>query len=262
MQQPVTPQKRLGQHFLTDPNTARRIVAALQAPEDGPVVEIGPGTGALTGLLRERFATLTALEIDARAVAHLRAEHPDLDVRQVDVLEVDWRALRAEKGGLLYVIGNLPYYITSPILFALLDSRAYLRAAVLMMQLEVARRLVAEPRTKEYGILSVLFQLHASPALLFRVSRNVFYPKPEVSSAVIRLGFDGRDALDPAVDPSFLRTVVRTAFNQRRKTLHNSLGRWTRACEVELPHGWARQRAEELSPSAFVELAYYLQRHL
>ncbi len=259
---PFSPKKSLGQHFLTDPNVARKIVGALQAPPEGHVVEIGPGAGALTGLLLEAYPNLTAIEVDARAVAYLRAHHPGLDVRQADVLEVDWSALADETGRSLYVISNLPYSLTSPILFSLLDHRRCLREAVLMMQQEVARRLVAVPRTKDYGILSVLVQLYARPVLLFRVSRNVFYPKPDVTSAVIRLAFDERTAPDPGVDPAFLRAVVRAAFNQRRKTLHNSLGRWTRAHAIELPHGWDRKRAEELPPSAFIELARYLQQHL
>ncbi len=255
----LTPKKSLGQNFLKDPNTARKIVAALQAPEEGPVIEIGPGTGALTGLLLDRFASLTALEIDTRAVEHLKATYPGLDVRQADVLKVDWAALAQEKGGALYVIGNLPYYITSPILFGLLDHSPHLHEAVLMMQREVAERLVAAPRTKAYGIPSVLTQLYTRPELLFSVSRNVFYPKPEVTSAVIRLSFDVQAAPALDVDPAFLRMVVRAAFNQRRKTLHNSLSRWTRGFGLELPHDWGRRRAEELSPPAFVELACYLQ---
>jgi 16S rRNA (adenine1518-N6/adenine1519-N6)-dimethyltransferase len=254
----LKPKKSLGQNFLADPNTARKIVTALRAPAGAPVVEIGPGTGALTGLLLEAYPGLTALEVDARAVAHLRRQHPALDVRQADVLAVDWAALAAEKGGRLHVIGNLPYYITSQILFALLEARAHLREAVVMMQLEVAERLVAVPRTKAYGILSVFVQLYARPELLFRVSRNVFYPKPDVTSAVIRLGFEqGGEA--PDVDPELLRQVVRAAFNQRRKTLRNSLHPWTRERGLALPPPWERSRAEELTPAEFVELARYLQ---
>jgi 16S rRNA (adenine1518-N6/adenine1519-N6)-dimethyltransferase len=259
---PFSPKKSLGQNFLTDPNTARKIVAAVRAPEGGAVVEIGPGTGALTEILHERFRNLTAIEIDGRAVAVLRERFPDLDVRQGDVLEIDWPALAEEKAESLYVVGNLPYYITSPILFGLLDARAVLHEAVLMMQLEVAQRLVAVPRTKDYGILAVQVQLLARPELLFRVSRNVFFPRPDVASAVVRLGFDDVPPSDDAVDPELLRTVIRTAFNQRRKTLRNSLSHWTRAHDLALPHGWDRKRAEELEPDEFVELTRYLQEHL
>lgn len=256
---PLSPKKSLGQNFLSDPNTARKIVAALQAPPGAPVVEIGPGTGALTRLLLDRYPDLTAIEVDERAVAHLRGQHPALDVRHADVLEVDWAALAAEKGGPLYVVGNLPYYITSQILFSLIDARAVLREAVVMMQLEVAERLVAAPCTKAYGILSVQLQLFSRPELLFKVSRNVFFPKPDVTSAVVRLGFGGDEENVAGVDPSLLREVVRTAFNQRRKTLHNSLGAWTRERGIALPDAWTGRRAEELDPQAFVALARYLQ---
>ncbi len=254
MPHPLTPKKSLGQNFLTDPNTARKIVAALRAPAEAHVVEIGPGAGALTGLLRERFARLTAVEVDARAVALLREALPGLDVRHADVLAVDWAALAAEKGGPLYVIGNLPYYLTSEILFGLLDARAALAEAVVMMQLEVAERLTAAPSTKAYGILSVNTQLFAAPELLFRVSPNVFFPRPEVTSAVVRLGFGGPA---PALGRAVVGPVVRAAFGQRRKTLRNSLAaRLTGG--LRLPERWERKRAEELTPSEFVELARFL----
>lgn len=260
MSVPFSPRKRLGQNFLADPNTARKIVASLEAPPGSPVVEIGPGTGALTEALLDRFPDLVAIEVDERAVAHLRERFPALDVRHVDVLEVDWSRLAEEKGRPLHIVGNLPYYITSPILFALLDTRQYLREAVLMMQLEVAKRLVADPGTKAYGILSVATQLAAKPVLLFRVSPHVFQPKPSVTSAVIRLDFSGVPVLP--VDEAFLREVVRTAFNQRRKTLHNSLSRWTRDAGVDLPAPWRGARAEALSPEDFVALAQYLRERL
>lgn len=255
----IRPKKSLGQNFLTDPNVARKIVGALRAGPEAPVVEIGPGQGALTGLLHARYPKLTAFEVDARAVALLRERFPGLDVRHADVLTVDWNAPAEEKGGPLHVIGNLPYHITSPILFGLLDAHPCVREAILMMQLEVAQRLVALPRTKAYGILSVAVQLYAKPELLFRVSKNVFFPKPDVTSAVVRLDFSQAREAAPDVDPAFLRQVVRTAFNQRRKTLRNSLSLWTRGAGATLPHDWDRRRAEELTPEAFVELARYLQ---
>lgn len=248
----IRPVKRLGQNFLRDPNTARRIVAALDVPETEPVVEVGPGTGALTGILAARFGQFAALEVDDRAVAHLRETLPGVDVRQADVLEADWKALADEMGRPLHVISNLPYYITSEILFGLVDARAHIGQAVVMMQKEVARRIVAVPRTKEYGILSVVLQRVCLPKLLFDVSPNVFYPKPEVTSSVLRLDF--RAGPHDDVDPAWFRTVVRTAFNQRRKTLRNSLSR----LEREVPEHWRECRAEELTPADFVEMTRYL----
>ena len=224
----ILPRRSLGQHFLRDPNVARKIVAALQAPEGAHVVEIGPGEGALTGFLQDRFTTFTAVEIDRRAAAFLRDARPGIDVRQMDVLDVDWRALAREKAAPVCVVGNLPYNITSPILFNLLDARDVVQEIVVTMQREVAERLVAVPRTKAYGILSVLCQALAHPEILFRVSPHVFYPRPAVTSAVVRLTFSGKEKAPEGVDMAFFRSVVRTAFNRRRKTLRNGLERWTK----------------------------------
>lgn len=254
---PFRPKKSLGQHFLHDPNIIRKIADALRAPENAPVVEIGPGMGALTEELLRRYPSLTAIEIDERAVAQLRQRFSGLDLHLQDILEVDWSTLAREKGEPLYVIGNLPYQITSPLLFELLSAKAHLEEAVLMMQKEVAERLVAKPRTKAYGIPSVLVQLWAEPELLFDVSRHVFYPKPEVTSAVVRLTFR-EETSDGEDDSSALREVVRAAFNQRRKMLRNSLSQWTKEQGIELPHDWGRKRAEALSPEEFAELARYL----
>lgn len=250
----LRPRKSLGQNFLVDPNTIRKIVDSLEAPADARVVEIGPGTGALTRLLNERYQYFTAIEIDERAVRLLKSDIPDLDVRHGDILEVDWAEF-ADADRPMYVIGNLPYYITSQILFGLIEARADIQRAVLMMQLEVAERLVAEPRTKAYGILSVAVQLAAEPHLLFRVSRNVFYPKPDVTSAVVALDLFPAPAIE-GVDEAFVRTVIRTAFNQRRKTLRNSLGGLVEG--KELPDEFSGRRAEELTPQEFVELAKFL----
>ncbi len=250
MKSSILPKKSLGQHFLNDPNTARRIVGALNAPPDAHVVEIGPGVGALTGPLQERYENFEAIEIDPRAVTHLQARFPDLNVRRADVLEVNWQSL----GDLpLHIIGNLPYNISSPILFGLLAAHRVVSQAVLMVQKEVAERIVAPPRTKAYGIPSVFAQLYARPSILFKVSRNVFEPKPAVESTVIRLDFEGIQT--PDVDAGLLHAVVRAGFGMRRKVLRNSLRQWA----AEIPDRWRRCRAEELSPSDYVELARYFQ---
>ena len=254
----LRPIKRLGQNFLRDPNTARNIVKGLRAGIDDPVVEIGPGTGALTGLLHDAFRRVTAVEIDERAAALMRETYPLVNVLEQDVLTIDWAAMADQAGGPLHVIGNLPYYITSPILFGLLDASygGHLREAVIMMQYEVAERLVAVPRTKEYGILSVAVQHAAAAEILFPVSRNVFHPKPDVRSAVVRLTFP--ESPLGAFDVHQFRNVVRTAFNQRRKTLRNALKRVTEPLGTAVPDDMAGARAEELTPDDFVELTRYL----
>ena len=252
----MQPKKSLGQNWLRDPNTIRKIAASLQADAGDAVVEIGPGTGAMTQELLLTYPQMIALEVDQRAVAHLNEELPDLDVRHQDVLEADWRALSAELGGPLHVIGNLPYYITSPILFGLVDARDVVAEIVVMMQLEVAQRIVAQPRTKAYGILSVVFQRYCDVKLLFKVSPHVFFPQPDVTSAVVRFQFRA-DAPPPSPDEDLFRQVVRGAFGQRRKTLRNSLRAAFPSLD-ELPEEWTKRRAEELTPGEFARLSRYL----
>lgn len=246
---------------MADPNTIRKIADALRAPAGAHVVEIGAGMGALTEVLHERYERFTALEIDERAVEYLARELPEVDVRHEDVLEVDWATLAREKDGPLYVIGNVPYNISSQILFSLVEAPGAVEEVVMTLQREVAERIVAEPRTKAYGILSVVLQLYGRPEMLFTVSRNVFYPKPNVESAVLRVTLDGpyRPAEGPS--PKHLRAVVRAGFGQRRKTLRNSLHRWTREQGIALPHDWERKRAEALTPEEFLELARHLEAH-
>jgi len=215
----LKPKKSLGQHFLIDQNIINKIVNSIPAKKGHRVIEIGPGTGALTDTLLERFENVHAVELDQRAIEVLKEKYPDLPVHHQNVLEVDWNDLSIGKDK-THVVGNLPYYITSQILFSLLGVRSLLADATLMMQKEVAERLVSEIRTKDYGILSVQTQLMSSPEILFPVSRNCFNPPPNVESAMVRLTFDkGKLACSDA----HLKTVVRTAFNQRRKKLSNSL---------------------------------------
>ncbi len=257
MRIPFSPKQSLGQNFLHDPNMAEKIVGTLQAPPDAHVVEVGAGTGTLTALLAERYDRLTALEIDERAVEVLRDKHPDVDVREEDVLETDWTAVAAEHDGPLCVISNMPYYLTSELLFALLENRRHVAEAVLTMQEAVAERLVAEPKTKAYGILSVLLQLFSDPTLCYSVPPQVFKPQPDVSSAVVRITFgEGDGPSDLVLDD--VRPFVRSAFNQRRKMLRNSLSAWVKEQDVDLPHDWGRKRAEALKPDDFAELAQYL----
>jgi len=258
----VRSKKHLGQHFLVDQNVIGKIVDAVAAPPDARVVEIGPGMGALTGLLLERYSDLTVVEVDDEAVAHLREHFPALDIRHEDVLGVDWDEIgRGDPAGRphgsgLYIVGNLPYYITSPILFGLLDARQHLRRAVLMMQKEVAERIVAEPGSKAYGILSVQTQLLARPRMLFSVSRHVFRPKPNVESAVISLDFDTAGEL--GFDVIQMRRIVRTAFGQRRKMLRKSLAGLCVELNTSIPDEFATRRPEALSPEEFVKLTNML----
>lgn len=217
----IIPKKSLGQNFLSDENVARNIVERLNPEADHLLMEIGAGTGALTKHLVGTVRDLIVVEIDRRATDLLKERFSGgCRVLQEDILAVDPDRLVAEYGRPLRVVGNIPYYITSEILFWMFDHRPAFRDATLMMQLEVARRLVAVKKTKEYGILSIFTRFYTEPEMLFRVSRNSFFPRPNVDSAVIRLTFR-KDV--PAHNEHLLRSIVRGTFGKRRKMLHNSL---------------------------------------
>ena len=245
--------KSLGQHFLIDNNVIAKILKSINASKEDRVIEIGPGTGALTKGLVEEHKDTHAIEMDQRVIVVLKSELPSLTIHQKDVLKVDWKELVSGFGN-THVIGNLPYYITSPILFSLLESRAYFKEAILMMQKEVAERLVAKPSTKEYGILSVQTQCMSTPELLFDVSPNSFNPSPKVMSSVIRLTFNKPKLL---CSDKMLKSVVRTAFNQRRKKLSNSL---KPVLGDAKPDGFNfDERAENWTPDRYADLAELLE---
>lgn len=254
----LLPRKSLGQHFLRDPNIVRKIVASIAPQAEEHLLEIGPGDGAVTRALAGRVATLVAVEIDRRAVGRLRAEFgTGVEILERDILTLSFSALAREHGiaGPWRVVGNIPYGITSPILFAILDDRAAVRDATLMLQREVARRLVAHPGTKEYGILSVFCRIFAETELLFDVSRNAFRPVPSVTSSVVRLRpFPGSRVM--LEDEVTFRHVVRFVFGQRRKMLRHSLAGLADLRRWALPPEFAlRERPEELSPEDLANLA-------
>jgi 16S rRNA (adenine1518-N6/adenine1519-N6)-dimethyltransferase len=216
----------LGQNFLVDQGMARKMVSQLEdASEKGKcVVEVGPGKGALTALLLSQYPQMTAIEIDQRSVAYLGQELPDLDIRHQDVLTVDWHELAKHKcdGEQLSVIGNLPYYIVSQILFSILDAAPHVKRAVLTMQLEVAQRVCATPKGKTYGILSVATQLYGRPHIAFKIPPTVFQPQPDVDSALVVIDFP-RERPTFGINLCHLRTVLRASFQMRRKMLRQSL---------------------------------------
>jgi len=215
------PRKRLGQHFLIDSNIVRKILALAEVRPHETVLEIGPGRGVLTRPLCAAARRVIAVEKDPGLgdyLARVIADCGNLDLRVADALEFPFESLPEQS----VVVANLPYYLSTPLLFKLLDARERIDRMVLMLQTEVARRLVARPGGRDYGILSVLAQYSAAPSLAFQVSPSCFRPRPEVGSAVVRLIM--RKERSPRVtdEALFVRTV-RAAFAHRRKTLLNSL---------------------------------------
>lgn len=247
----VATKKSFGQNFLLDANIPRKIVRQAELGDDDQVLEIGPGFGALTRAISEVHPSFTAVELDKDLAAFIRREFPQVKLIEGDFLKVNLPELAGEKK--LKVLGNIPYAITTPILFKLLDERASIHSAVLMMQEEVARRLTAVPKTKEYGVLAVQLQAFCQIEYLFRISKAVFKPRPDVDSAVVKLVFRDNCGIENA---DYFRTLVRRAFQMRRKTLNNNLKADYQLENV--PFDLTR-RAEELTVDEFVELAKLLK---
>jgi len=246
----VRPKKYLGQHFLRDLNIARKIAYSLDCTSCRHVLEIGPGTGVLTQFLWERCPDkLEVVEIDRESVAYLRRRYgDDLRIHEGDFLQMDLARMFPEGG--LCIIGNFPYNISSQIFFKILDYHPLIPQVVGMVQKEVADRLAAPHGTKTYGILSVLLQLYYEVEKLFEVPPGVFYPPPKVQSAVVRLR---HKAQTPPVDYERFKALVKAAFNQRRKTLRNSLKKLNLPPQTDLAE-WGARRPEQLSPQEFVRL--------
>ena len=244
------PRKRFGQHFLADSAVVEAIVAAIDPWPGEAIVEIGPGLAALTQPLVERCGRLTVIELDRDLAARLR-RHASLEVIEADVLTVDFAALAAARGRPLRVVGNLPYNISTPILFHLLGAAAHIADQHFMLQKEVVERMAAGPGGKDYGRLSVMLQwrYHIEPVL--DVPPEAFDPPPRVHSAVVRMIPWPAPA---PVDPPLLQALVAAAFSQRRKLLRHSLGRWLEARAFSGAFDLQR-RAEEVPLAEYVALA-------
>jgi 16S rRNA (adenine1518-N6/adenine1519-N6)-dimethyltransferase len=253
MQQPVRAKKHLGQHFLMDDNIAAKIVASLK--ENKQVLEIGPGTGILTKhLIQIKDINLKLIEIDRESVEFLSQHFPELNsnIISADFLHYDLKSLFDSN---FSIIGNFPYNISTQILFKVLDYRDMVNEVVGMFQKEVAVRIASGPETKDYGILSVLLKAFYNTEYLFTVNENVFNPPPKVKSAVIRVTRNDVNKLD--CDEKLFFTVVKAAFNQRRKTLRNALSSLQFNTDEKLFYLFTK-RAEQLGVEEFI----YITQHV
>ncbi len=249
----VRPKKFLGQHFLTDESVAKEITGSLSVPDDSLVIEIGPGMGVLTHLLLELPIALKLIEIDHESVEYLHQHYPDLKdkIIEADVLKTDWSF--SDK---FSVIGNFPYNISSQILFKVLEEKNRVVQVVGMFQKEVAERITSAPGNKNYGILSVLLQAWFDCEYLFTVDKYCFHPPPKVQSGVIRLTRNSRSNL--LCSEADFKKVVKQAFNQRRKTLRNSLKSMLQQHDMELPY--ASLRPEQLTWKQFEEITCFIYK--
>jgi len=246
------PRKRFGQHFLSDGGAVHQIVEAIDPRAGEVMVEIGPGLGAMTQPLVERLGRLTVVELDRDLAQRLR-QHPQLQVIESDVLRVDFTALAQALGavGRLRVVGNLPYNISTPILFHLLEHIQPIQDQHFMLQKEVVDRMVAQPCTAAYGRLSVMLQWRYAMESVLEVGPQSFTPPPRVDSAVVRMV---PHAQPLALDATTLHSLVQTAFSQRRKLLRHTLGPWLEARGLAGVFDLQR-RAEEVPVAEYLALA-------
>lgn len=256
----VRPKKHLGQHFLTDRSVAKRIADALPCSPGETVLEIGPGTGILTGPLVAAELNLVLVEIDPESVTHLKNRWPELAGRiiQDDFLKIN---LEEHIRGPFHVIGNFPYNISSQILFRILEYRQRIPSVVCMLQKEVADRIVSPPGSKTYGILSVIIQAYYETTFLFTVKPGSFFPPPKVTSGVIMLTRNKIRHL-PCDETLFFK-IIKSTFNQRRKMIRNSL----KSILLNLDGNFEllSKRPEQLGVPEFIELTQWvtsqLERH-
>lgn len=240
----VKPKKFLGQHFLLDEQIASDVAAAVSAT-DGNVIEVGAGTAMLTKyLIKRNFPNLIAVEIDRESIAFLKSNYPDLNILEEDFLKLDFQSIFK---GSIAIVGNFPYHISSQILFKAIENKQQVTELVGMFQLEVAQRITSQKGSKNYGILSVLTQAFFDTEMLFKVPASAFNPPPKVVSAVIRIKRNNVEEL-PCDEQQFVKTV-KTAFNQRRKTLRNALKPIT-----NYDGKYASLRAEQLDVQDFIYL--------
>ena len=246
--QKVTPKKALGQHFLNDETVAEKIVHSITLNHPH-VLEIGPGMGVLTQLLlQKKYVDFKAIEIDAESVIYLKKKYPSLQIISGDFLKMN---LSEYYTGQLTIIGNFPYNISSQILFKVLENKDIVVELVGMLQKEVAERIASKPGKKMYGILSVLLQAFYDIEYLFTVDEHLFTPPPKVKSAVIRMVRNPDKKL--RCDETLFKNVVKTAFNQRRKTLRNSLKSFS-FVKTYKNNPFFAMRPEQLSVEQFEEI--------
>ena len=255
------PLKRLGQNYLRDDNIIRKIINEISPEQEDLIVEIGPGEGALTNRLVEIVPNMQAVELDKRNVELLQSKFPHLKLIEADFLDLDLKVILANHEKKMRIVGNIPYNITSPIIFKMIENRKIINDFVIMVQNEVALRIIAKSGGKDYGILSVITQYFTDVRLCFKVSPNVFYPRPKVYSAVLHFNFKARSTNEKH-DEIFIK-IVKAAFGNRRKMLYNSL-RNSIFSDINFDNSGVdlSLRAEKLSIEDFETLAIFASQQL
>jgi len=260
----MKPKKSLGQNFLRDENIARKIVDVIAPDETDRILEIGPGYGVLTKYIANYVREYVGVELDRILCARLKNEYKDIGhvrIIEDDILKIDLHFIfNHEKNW--KVIGNIPYHLTSEIIFKAIEHRANITSLTMMIQKEVAQRIVSSPNSKQYGILAIMSQLYSDVNIHFKVSKHVFFPKPKVDSAVVQWKFLKNPRFD-LIDESQFKRLIRALFNQRRKIIKNSIK--TVEPDIMLEDSISSRRPEQLSIQNLVQLsnriAYGKKRH-
>jgi len=251
--------KKFGQNYLIDKNIVNKMISTIEICSDSSVVEIGPGKGFITKELANATENLAVVEIDSRVIEQLRADFPRVKIYEGDFVKINLDEIELSKP--LKIIGNIPFNLTGNILFKLIEDRKIIENAVLIIPLDLSKRIVAKKRTKEYGILTILFEYFSTAKLVTKVSKNVFIPKPNIEASIISIKFNKTEA--DGIDDKLFIKVVKAAFGNRRKTLNNSLRNSIFGdCDfskLELP---LSKRAEELEVTDFLKLTKYIQDHI
>ncbi len=261
------PKKRLGQHFLVDPNILDKVIRAAEIGKEDVVLEVGPGLGGMTLALADKAKKVIAVDIDPKLAAILKekmADHQNVEVVEKDILRMDFKEFIKKEGHPVKVVANLPYQISTPLLFRFIESKEAFSKFTLMLQKEVAQRMVAPPGKKEYGPLSIFVQLSLDVSILFFIKPSAFFPPPKVESAVVHMTWKEGSAIE-AIKEEWFKRVVRACFGYRRKTLSNAL----KHSELPLPESIEsrmkkigidpRRRPETLTIEEFKNLAVTLE---
>lgn len=255
--QKLKPIKNLGQNYLIDPNIIRKFVNTINPQSDDVIIEIGPGKGAISRELLHKCRKLIAIDIDKRIIEPLKNDLPEIDLINDDFLKIDLQKIIAT--GKVKVVGNIPFNLTSPILFKLVENIHLIQSASFIMQHEVAKRICAGIGTKEYGILTVILNYIARPEYCFKISPNVFYPRPKVDSAVLKIEFN--ESVIHSIDLALFIKVVKASFGNRRKTLKNSLSNSIfGAYDLSQLKINLNVRAEQMSIEEFLDLTREIKK--
>lgn len=252
----IKPLKRFGQNYLTDRNIVLKMIQTLNISSTDSIIEIGPGKGFITQELLEKVNKLTAVEIDSRVIDDLKTKFPNLNLIQNDIQKIGFNKLSI--GLPIKVIGNIPFNLTGNILFKLIYEKNFVDQAVLIIPYDIAKRIVATKRTKEYGILTVLFNYFSTSKIAHKISRNVFFPKPNLDAAIINIKFDKKESKN--INRNLFIKVVKASFGNRRKTLKNSLRN-----SIFVDYNFSNlatlltKRAEELEVADFIKLTENIQ---